>query len=497
MNDGIQLEQLIAAAVFVGARVAGLMIFCPFLGSAVIPVRLKAVITLLLTLLMFPLHGPIQLNVDLWHWAGLALFEAVIGIVLGLAANFMLEAAILAGQILGVQMGYSLATLFDPQTKADTPVLAEFHRLAALLIFLRLDVHHWLLRALARSFSYLPASSGPLNLAVTEGLLRAAGGILLAGVQIAAPGLIATLVTDVALGFLGKASPQLPVLFVGQSLPVWRNELGIFRGLGLAASVSWLVAALGGIAQGGLVFAPSALAPDLNRFNPASRMEQLFSPQAVSRLLKSLLPTAALVYLTAQLLVRDWARLPSLLHGSGYVIVTFVAKEIFELVWKSSLVLLVWAAADYLFEHWRHESQLRMSRQDLRDEFKETEGNPAVKMRIRRLQRQARRKRMLKDVERAAVVITNPTSFAIALVFNMQMDAPIVVAKGRDLLAQQIREVALWHGVPLVENPPLAHALYRAVEVGQAIPPKLYAVIAEILAAIWRAQERATQGSRA
>ncbi len=122
-----------------------------------------------------------------------------------------------------------------------------------------------------------------------------------------------------------------------------------------------------------------------------------------------------------------------------------------------------------------------MSRQDLRDEFKETEGNPAVKMRIRRLQRQARRRRMLKDVERAAVVITNPTEFAIALEFNMQMEAPIVVAKGRNLLAAQIREVALWHGIPLVENPPLAHALYRAVEVGQAIPPKLYAVVAEIL----------------
>ena len=104
---------------------------------------------------------------------------------------------------------------------------------------------------------------------------------------------------------------------------------------------------------------------------------------------------------------------------------------------------------------------------------------------------------MLKDVERAAVVITNPTEFAIALEFRMEMDAPVVVAKGRNLLAAQIREVALWHGIPLVENPPLAHALYRAVEIGQAIPPKLYAVVAEILAAIWRAQARAAQAARA
>src|SRR5258708_22401686 len=138
-----------------------------------------------------------------------------------------------------------------------------------------------------------------------------------------------------------------------------------------------------------------------------------------------------------------------------------------------------------------------MSRQDLRDEYRQTEGNPAIKMRIRRLQRQTRRRRVLKDVERAAVVITNPTEFAVALEFRREMEAPVVLAEGRNLLAAQIREVALWHGIPLVENPPLAHALYRAVEVGQAIPPNLYAVVAEILAAIWRAQARAPQTSEA
>jgi flagellar biosynthesis protein FlhB len=278
-----------------------------------------------------------------------------------------------------------------------------------------------------------------------------------------------------------------------QLLPPWRNDLVLFRGVALAAGLSWLAATVGGVAQGGLVFAPAALSPSLHRLSPASRLGQLFSLAALSRMLKSLLPTAAIVYLTIALLARDWNQFPSLLHGGGHRLVAFTAGQMFELAWKSALVLLVWAAADYLLERWRHENELKMSRQDLRDEFKETEGNPAVKMRVRRLQRQARRRRMLKDVERAAVVITNPTEFAIALEFNLEMAAPVVVAKGRNLLAQQIREVALWHGIPLVENPPLAHALYRAVEIGQAIPPKLYTVVAEILAAIWRAQARATQ----
>ena len=279
----------------------------------------------------------------------------------------------------------------------------------------------------------------------------------------------------------------------GQPVPLWRRDLVIFRGIALAAGLSWLAATVSGVAQGGLVFAPSALAPSLNRLNPGSRLEQLFSLNALSRLLKSMLPTVAIVCLAVAVIERDWWDLGRLLHGNRNGLVTFTVAQIFELAWKSSLVLLAWSAADYLLERWRHENELKMSRQDLRDEFKETEGNPAVKMRIRRLQRQARRRRMLKDVERATVVITNPTEFAIALEFNMQMEAPVVVAKGRNLLAQQIREVALWHGIPLVENPPLAHALYRAVEVGQSIPPKLYTAVAEILAAIWRAQARASQ----
>jgi flagellar biosynthesis protein FlhB len=132
-----------------------------------------------------------------------------------------------------------------------------------------------------------------------------------------------------------------------------------------------------------------------------------------------------------------------------------------------------------------------MSRQELMDEFKETEGNPATKGRIRRLQRQARRRRMLEDTKRAVVVITNPTEYAIALEYSPAFPAPVVVAKGRNILAAQIKEIARWQGIPMVENPPLAHALYRSVDVGQTIPPKLYAVIAEVLAAVYRAQARA------
>lgn len=276
----------------------------------------------------------------------------------------------------------------------------------------------------------------------------------------------------------------------------WRATLPAFRGAGLAAVLSWVVATAAGFAQGGIVFAPSALAPDWKRLDPTSHVEQLFSLAALSRLLKSLLPTTMVIYLAVAVLARDWLVFPSLLHASRTALAVFATASMYEIAWKGALVLLAWAGADYFFERQRHENELKMSKQEQKDEFKEMEGHPAIKQRIRRLQRQARRRRMLKDVERAAVVITNPTEFAIALEYRMEMDAPVVVAKGRNLLAQQIKEVARWQGIPTVENPPLAHALYRAVEVGQAIPAKLYVVVAEILAAVWRAQSRAAESYR-
>ena len=224
MTDGLQLEALLGAAVFTGARISGLMVFCPFLGSDAVPMPVKAGLTLLLTILLHPLHGPAALTLSSWQWTGVALSEASIGLVLGLVANLLFESALMAGQVLGVQIGYSLANVFDPQTNADTPVLSEFHQMAALLIFLQLDVHHWLLRALVRSFAYLPPGAASITLALAGGVLHAAGGIFLTGVQIAAPSLVATLVADMALGFLGKASPQLPVLFIGLAV---KNLVGL------------------------------------------------------------------------------------------------------------------------------------------------------------------------------------------------------------------------------------------------------------------------------
>jgi len=168
--------------------------------------------------------------------------------------------------------------------------------------------------------------------------------------------------------------------------------------------------------------------------------------------------------------------------------ITATAVSYTHLIWKSGLILFAWAGVDYLLLWLKNEGDLKMSRQDIRDELKQSEGNPESKARIRRIQRQMRRKQMIKAAETATVVITNPTHYAVALRYEADMAAPMVVAKGRDYLAARIKEVARLHDIPVMENRPLAQALYKGVEVGDPISADLYHAVAEILVLIYKAQ---------
>lgn len=209
------LEQFVNAGVSVGTRVSALMILSPFPGGTAVPARVKAALTFALTILLFPLYGQKAVTVLPGTMLMSIGSELAVGALLGLAVTFVFEATQLAGHYAGLQVGFSLVNVMDPQTQVETPVLATLHQLIVLLIFLQLNVHHWLLRGLARSFEYIPTATFLMNGAVVENLLRAAGEMFISGVQIAAPILLATMAADVALGFVAKASPQLQVLFLG------------------------------------------------------------------------------------------------------------------------------------------------------------------------------------------------------------------------------------------------------------------------------------------
>jgi flagellar biosynthetic protein FlhB len=265
--------------------------------------------------------------------------------------------------------------------------------------------------------------------------------------------------------------------------------------------LTWMVAVVGSFGLGGIVVAPAALAPKPERMNPVTNLQKLFSFAAIQGLLKSLVPVSFVLYFAVSLLIRDWTNILQMSRVAVNSSLGSMLALVFEIAWKGALVFCLWAGFDVLLSRFNYGQQHRMTQQEVREDFKETEGHPAIRGRIRRLQRDMRRRRMMRDVSRATVVVTNPTEFAVALEYKPEtMAAPVVVAKGRNLLAQQIKREARWLGIPLVENVPLAQALYRAAEVGQAIPAKLYAAVAEILAFIYRTQglmnPPASQGKR-
>ncbi|HEX4036791.1 MAG TPA: EscU/YscU/HrcU family type III secretion system export apparatus switch protein [Acidobacteriaceae bacterium] len=254
----------------------------------------------------------------------------------------------------------------------------------------------------------------------------------------------------------------------------------------LAAALG--VALVSNLAQGGFVFAPDALSPKFERLSPANRLQQMVSLTAVSTILKSLLPFGAIAWVGYACVRSHWGDILLSSWRDAHGVTGLLSSMLLEITWKSGLVLLSWAGIDYLLLWRKNESDLKMSRQEIKDELKESDGNPQSKARIRKLQRHHRRRQMLKAAETATVVITNPTHYAVALRYEVNMAAPIMVAKGLDNLAAKIKQIAWDRDIPVMENKPLAQALYKGVEVGDPIPSALYHAVAEILVMVYKAQ---------
>jgi flagellar biosynthetic protein FlhB len=264
---------------------------------------------------------------------------------------------------------------------------------------------------------------------------------------------------------------------------------GVIRWAAPPMLAAWGISLFSMLAQTGLVLSPKAIELSFSRFNPVNNLSRIFSFGGLSPLLKSLIPLSFLAYLGASILLREWYQV---LHSSQRGLpgeMTWLFTLLYEFSWKGGMVLLTWSGVDYALQKVNYERSLRMSKQEVREEGKEAEGNPQTKSRIKRKRREMRRKQMLQRVARATVVITNPTEYAVALEYIPEkMGAPVVVAKGRGLLAQKIKREARWYEIPIMENVALAQALYRTVEVGDTIPAKLYTAVAEVLAFIYRAQ---------
>ena len=263
----------------------------------------------------------------------------------------------------------------------------------------------------------------------------------------------------------------------------WRLAAGLGAFLTIMAGVALFTA--GVQARGVLTVKP--LEPKWSRLDPLKNIKQQYGSQAIVEFVKSIVKVLVVAIVIRGVAGNAWAEMLDLVSRSPFAVLEVVRRHAVRLLLYAGYAYLVLAALDYAYQVWKNEKDLRMTKQEVKDEMKQSEGDPMVKARMRSMGRSLARRRMFQDVPLADVVITNPTHIAIALRYDPELSlAPVVVAVGQRKIAERIKAIAAENEVPMVENRPLARALLRTVQVGMAIPPEFYVAVAEVLAFVIR-----------
>lgn len=252
------------------------------------------------------------------------------------------------------------------------------------------------------------------------------------------------------------------------------------------AAIALVTGVILSYAQVGFLFTTKPLEPKLSKMNPIEGFKKLFSKKSVVELIKSLIKIFLVGYVIYSYISNEIVNIISLPNANVGGIVAFLGDSVMSIAYRAGLVLFVMAFFDFLFQRWSHNKDLKMSKQEVKEEHKQSDGDPQVKSKIKEKQRQMAMSRMMSEVPEADVIITNPTHYAIAVKYDKEIsDAPYVLAKGQDLVAQKIKDIASENEITIVENKPLARTLYAEVEIGQVVPQDLYQAVAEVLAYVY------------
>ena len=258
------------------------------------------------------------------------------------------------------------------------------------------------------------------------------------------------------------------------------------------AAITGLIA---GYAQVGFLFTLKTLGVKFSRINPISGVKRMFSMRSIVELFKSIAKILIIGYTAYSYLKGQEKEIINTINMDVINIGIYIATTSINVGIRICMVLIILSIFDYLYQWWEYEKNLRMTKQEIKEEFKQVEGNPAIKSKIKQKQRQISMRRMMQQVPKADVIITNPTHFAVAIKYDANVsDAPMVIAKGQDYIAQRIKDIARENNVQIVENKPLARNLYDNVEVGQSIPQELYQAVAEVLAFVYSLKEKGRAG---
>ena len=242
--------------------------------------------------------------------------------------------------------------------------------------------------------------------------------------------------------------------------------------------------------QVGLKFSTEAIEIKLDKLNPINGFGRMFSKRTLVELVKSILKIVIIGFFLYNYLKDEIFVMPQFIYYDLGTSLEEIARIIFAMIFQVLAVIIILAILDFTYQKWQTTQDLKMTKQEVKDEMRQSEGDPQIKGKIRQKQRQMAMARMMQEVPKADVIITNPTHYAVALQYSQGMTAPAVLAKGQDFVAQKIKEIAKEHKVPIVENKPLARALFAAVEVGDMVPPELYQAVAEVLAYVYRLKHK-------
>lgn len=246
-------------------------------------------------------------------------------------------------------------------------------------------------------------------------------------------------------------------------------------------------AALVTFAQVGFLFSTKALAPQFSRLDPFKGMQRLFSRKAAVELLRSSFKVTILGYVVWMTLRDAAPHLASLMNAPLLEVVRGLGQVAWTLIMRASMAIIVIATFDFFWQRKQHHKEMMMTRQEVKEDFKRSEGDPTTRSRVRAIMREMSSRRMMADVPKADVIVTNPIRLAVALQYDPEtMQAPVVLAKGQRLVAEKIRQIALEHDIPIMRNVPLARSLFKSVDIGEAVPTELYTAVAEVLAAVYR-----------
>lgn len=559
--------------------------------------------------------GVDRINVELINNNLILIFyiisEISTGVVLGIITNLAFEAVLMAGSLMDVQIGLSMVSVLDPNSKTSTTVIGNLLHFIAMMIFFVIDGHHMLIKSLVESFILVPLGKNILYTDTMMALIDIIAKYFAIGLKIAIPIVMIIIITDLCMGLISRAVPQINVMILGMPVKMLvgliavsisltlvvkvfigsisyipeifrkimtiapllfvisadekteeatpkkksdarkKGQIARSKDVGLALTMlatTLVIMGLSGylantlkanviyflsdassmeltessikglnllviskmaiaimpivipimiagvvasLMQTGFLVTKDAIKPSFGKLNPINGFKNMFSKKALVDLVKNIIMVSIVAFLGYSYIKENFS---SVLQLGNLYLPTLgieVKKLVLGIFGKIAILLVALAAIDYFIQFRLHNKELRMSKQEIKEEYKQMEGDPQLKSKIKQKQREMSQKRMMQYVGDATVVITNPTHLAIAIKYeDGKTEAPKVTAKGADNIAIKIKELARENEVPIIENKPLARLIYSEVEIDQEIPQDMYQAVAEILAMVYKLNQK-------